>query len=110
MNDKINELLVKYEILLKNFRTIETGNFTKKRSLSIFFGVDLSQFRTLLYLRDAKSRFVSKDAISLIEIDKKVQSSENKIVKKKILFLSSALCSKAAKILNENGFMIYDFV
>ena len=102
MQKQISELLLSKKLLLKNFKTLDTKEFSKKRSYEIYFGVDLDGFFTLVFVRNAKSRFISKDANELLSLDK--------IVKKRVLFYNSQMCSKSKKILEESEFIFYDFV
>lgn len=110
MNEKIAELLVEKKLLLKKFQTIEAKNFTKLRSYEIFFGVDLQNFNTLIFVKNAKTRFISKDALALLDLISSAENFLGKVVKKRILFLKSEICSKSLKILKENGIVVYDFV
>ena len=102
MQKQISELLRSKKLLLKNFKMLDTKEFSKKRSYEIYFGVDLDGFFTLVFVRNAKSRFISKDANELLNLDK--------IVKKRVLFYNSQMCSKSKKILEESEFIFYDFV
>lgn len=110
MQKQISELLLSKKLLLKNFKTLDTKEFSKKRSYEIYFGVDLDGFFTLVFVRNAKSRFISKDANELLNLDKIVQEKLDKIVKKRVLFYNSQMCSKSKKILEESEFIFYDFV
>lgn len=110
MQDKISALLVDKNLLLKNFKTLDVSKYSKKRSYKIYYGVDLNSYFRLVYLRDASSRLVKKDAEFLVYLDDLVQKDMDKIVKKKLLFYNSAICSKTLKFLKESGWECYDFV
>ncbi|MBR8462419.1 hypothetical protein KDD93_00900 [Campylobacter sp. faydin G-24] len=110
MNKRLCELFEKRQILLKNLQNLDVSEFSKKRSLALYFGVDTKSFYTLVCVRDAKSRLLLKEALKIDEICQKCEVKFNTTIKKRVLFYNSQICSKSLEILNKNGWRCYDFV
>ncbi|MEH1010086.1 hypothetical protein QM027_03345 [Campylobacter concisus] len=68
MNQKIWELFEAKKILLRDLKRLDLSEFTKKRSLEAFFGVDTKNFYEIVFLRSAKSRLLLKEASEINEI------------------------------------------
>ena len=96
--------------MFKKFTNLDMKNYTKKRTIRGFFGVDLNGYNTLIYLCSSKSKILKKDAQDFVNLDLQIQKGLEKVVKKHILFYSSDICSKSLKLFKESGFKIYDFV
>lgn len=110
MLDKISKLCVREGLLLQKFQTLDIASFTRSRSYGAYFGVDLKSYNVLLFMRDAKSRFVMRDAEFLLSLASDISANLGKVVKKRVLFYNSQMCSKSAKFLKENGFSLHAFV
>ena len=54
MNQKIWELFEAKKILLRDLKRLELSEFTKKRSLEAFFGVDTKNFKEIVFLISSK--------------------------------------------------------
>lgn len=102
----MDELLVKHNIILQKSKNLSLKEF-KTRSYKALFGVDLKSNNTILFFRDAKSRFLQKDSLKLIQMSESLAKKENRIVKKKIFFYNSQICSKALEFLKKNGWKCY---
>ena len=110
MNQKIWELFEAKKILLKDIKALNTSEFSTKKTLDIFWGVDEKKFYNLIFLRTAKSRLLRKEALELEEICKKIETKFQISLKKKIIFYSSEICSKALKELQNSKWRCYDFM
>ncbi|MDA3050082.1 hypothetical protein OFO03_07640 [Campylobacter sp. JMF_02 ED1] len=110
MLSKISNLMVSREILLKNFKTIDLKIFTRSRAYSAYFGVDLSGFNTLIFMREASSHFIMRDSEFLLTLTEQICANLGKTIKKRVLFHNSQICSKSKKFLEENGFKTYAFM
>ena len=82
MNQKIWELFEAKKILLKDIKALNTSEFSTKKTLDIFWGVDNKSFYNLVLLRTAKSRLLRKEALELEEISKNRDEIPNKSKKK----------------------------
>lgn len=108
--DQISRLLVEKGLLLKKFQTINIKNITKSRSYSVYFGVDMKSNCTVVFVRNAKSRFVQKDATALLSLCDDILQKEAKIVRQRVFFYNSQICSKSLKILKDKHWRVYAFV
>lgn len=109
MNQKIWELFEAKKILLRDLKRLDLSEFTKKRSLEAFFGVDTKNFYEIV-LRSAKSRLLVKEASEIDEICAKFEEKFQTKIKKRVIFYNSQICSKSLKYFKEQGWSCYDFV
>lgn len=106
MDKKISELFLARKILCKNIEIIL--DFQNLKTYKIFLAVDMKNFYNLIFIRSAKSRFLTKDAQKVLEICQKIEEKREIKIKKRTLFYSSSLCSKAKALLQ--NWKLYDFV
>ncbi|CZE47066.1 hypothetical protein [Campylobacter geochelonis] len=110
MNQKLTEILIEKGMLFKKTKSIELSKFTRSKSYSALFAVDMKSNNTLIFIRDALSRFLQKDVAILEEISNLVADDEGKVIKKKLFFYNSQICSKSLNLLKEKGWSSYAFV
>ncbi|WP_086229087.1 hypothetical protein [Campylobacter devanensis] len=108
MDNRICNIFNQRKILLKNLRTIDIKEFSKKRNYQLFLGIDKSGFYNLIFFRDSKSRFVSKELEELREISELVKRKFDTNIVKFVLFYSSPICSKVLK--SNSDWKFYDFM
>jgi len=78
-----------------------------RKKLAIFSGVDQKSFYHLIFRTQQKSRFVLKHVHEIIELTHKLELHVKHCYKYKHLLLQVPLCSKAALLLQENGWKVY---
>lgn len=110
MNNETLNLFEKRKIFLRDLKKLDSSEFTRSKTLKIFFGVDTKNFFTIVIFRFAKTKLLRKDNEILNEICQKIETKFDTVVKKRILFYSSNICKKALKDLNDSGWKCYDFV
>ncbi|EJP75584.1 MULTISPECIES: hypothetical protein [Campylobacter] len=110
MNPKIWPLFEARKILLKDLKSVDLGEFCKRRTLSACLGVDTKGFYEIVFLREAKSRLLLKEAREIDEICAKIEQKFQTAIKKRVLFYNSEICSKSLEMLKQNGWRCYDFV
>lgn len=110
MSEKIFSLLGERKLLLNGFEQISLANFTRSRTLKAYLGVDMKQFYTLVFLREAKSRLLAKEASVLNEICAQIELAREHAIKKRVLFFDSQICSKARTKLEDGGWKCYGFM
>ena len=106
MNNQICELFEEQKLLFKKLETLDS----KKRSFEAFLGVDMKGFYTLIFVRRAKSKLLSKELDELNQICGSIESEREHAIKKRILFFNSAICSKILKNESAAGWKFYDFM
>lgn len=94
MNNEICEILTKYGVLFKQLNTLDFSQYSKKRSYKLLLGVDLKDYFTAVFFRDAKSKFLRLELENLNEICAKLEAQNGTAIKKRVLFYNSQICSK----------------
>jgi hypothetical protein len=105
----VKEIVDKYRakgMIFRSLKPISLKDLNSRKKISIYLGVDLGGYYTLIMHLEKKSRVLRKEAYELIELHKRVESLiESKIVKKR-LTIKAPLCSKAKKLLEESGWIV----
>ena len=78
-----------------------------RKKLAIFSGVDQKSFYHLIFRPQQKSRFIIKHVHEIIELTHKLEQYVEHCYKYKHLLLQAPLCSKAALLLQEDGWKVY---
>jgi len=94
------------DILFKTIEEISPKDLGTRKKIGIFTATSVSKEFYSIFIVDAKSRFLRKNANDLIELNEKLASFVEHNFKKKELIISSALCSKAKKFLQENKWSV----
>ncbi|TQR33098.1 tram-like protein [Campylobacter sp. MIT 99-7217] len=105
MKNIFEEYCTRFALNLEQFTQVDLSQFTKKRTYQCAFAKDKNNHNFFLILCLAKSRFISKDALFVSDLAHHFYQQGEKII-----FLGSALCSKAEKLLKEKGFKYYALV
>ncbi|AHJ12031.1 PQQ-like domain-containing protein [Sulfurospirillum multivorans DSM 12446] len=79
-----------------------------RKKLAIFSGVDPKSFYHLIFRIEQKSRFLRKHVDEMAELCKTLELHVKHTYKYKHLLLNAPLCSKAAIMLQENGWKVYN--
>jgi hypothetical protein len=79
-----------------------------RKKLAIFSGVDRNSFYHLIFRPEQKSRFLLKHVQEILGFTTKLELHVKHCYKHKHLLLQAPLCSKAAFLLHENGWKVYD--
>lgn len=108
MDNKICNIFNQNKILLKDLKTLDIKEFSKKRNYQLFLGVDEDGFYNLVFFRDAKSRFVNRELEELKKIIKLIKSKFDTNIVKFTLFYNSPICSKVLK--SNLDWKFYDFM
>lgn len=104
MNQHIYGLLNAHKILLPKFAALDIPLLRKKRSLRAWLGVDMSGYYVLVLLRNASSRLLVKEALLFVDAKNEVEEIRQHSVKRLIFFYKGQACSKALKLLSQEGF------
>lgn len=111
MDNFISLLFSEQKLLLKNTKSLDFKAFSTKRNYELIYGVDESSFHTFVFIRKAKSRFVLSELEFLNELSDKIASKLSVVVKKRVLFYNSPICSKVLKNEDFNKvWKFYDFM
>ena len=93
-------------IIFKDFNDIEPKEINSRKKIKIYCGTTVSKDYYAIFIVDAKSRFIRKNANDLIDLCEVLAKYLDHNFKKKELLISSPLCSKAKAFLKENGWSV----
>ena len=93
-------------IIFKDFNEIEPKELGSRKKITIYSATSVDKNYYAIFIVDAKSRFIRKNANDLIELCDVLAKYLDHNFKKKELLISSPLCSKAKAFLKENGWSV----
>lgn len=108
MNNQICELLISKKIILNSTQTLDFSKYSNKRNYKAILGVNLSDFYTLVFIRESKSKLLKAEINEINAICEKIELEFDTKINKRILFYKSAICSKLKK--SAQNWKFYDFV
>jgi len=106
MKDTV-DFLSKKGYIFKKLDKIDNKTLGTKKRIEIYKGVDTNSYYSAIFVSKSKSRFIMKSANDIDELFEKLKQISGHNYKKKILLISSPICSKSQKFLKENGWKIY---
>ena len=102
------ERICSKQVVFTSLDVVDPKVLHTRKKLTIFSGVDPKSFYHLIFRMDQKSRFLRKHVDEIFELCKILESHVKHNYKYKHLLLNAPLCSKAALLLQENGWKVYD--
>ncbi|PHR71708.1 MAG: hypothetical protein COA66_08195 [Arcobacter sp.] len=93
-------------ILFKKIEAINLKDFGTRKKIDIFTATSVKREFYAIFILAAKSRFIRKNADELMILCENLALYKEHNFKKKILLISSPLCSKSKKYLEENDWRI----
>lgn len=94
------------EILFKDINEVNPKDLGSRKKIKIYNATATNSSYYAIFIVDGKSRFIRKNAIDLIELFNKLVDKEGHNFKKKELLISSPLCSKAKKFLEDDKWSV----
>ncbi len=104
---EVVDFLHKKGYIFKKFDKIDNNILNTRKRLDIYKGVDLASFYVAVFYTKSKSRFIMKNAYDIEDLLDKLAKLSRHNYKKKILLISSQICSKSKKFLEDQGWKIY---
>ncbi len=105
MKELTNYFLNK-NILFKNIEKIDLKELKSRKKLELYYALDIKKHYYAIFIINQKSRFISKNAQDLMLLLNDLIVLKDHNFKKKILLISSPLCSKAKLLLKENSWSV----
>jgi hypothetical protein len=103
---KLTEYFNKNDILFKEIKEVFPKELGSRKKIEIYVATSINKEYYAIFIVDAKSRFIRKNANDLIELYNKLVDFQDHNFKKKELFISSPLCSKAKKYLQDEKWRV----
>ena len=95
--------------LFKKFNEVEPKLLGSRKKITIFDTCDKNNSLISIFIIDAKSRFLIKNAKELELLNNKLKDFKDHNFKKTLILISSPLCSKAKVYMkNELKWKVYD--
>ena len=104
---KIVELLQQKNIIFKSLKEIAPKEIGSRKKISLYIGIDLKGYYTLIMQIEKKSRVLQKEATELMLLHEKIEHYIDAKITKKYLIIKAPLCSKAKALLEENGWKVW---
>ena len=94
------------EILFKDIEEISPKQLGSRKKIGIYVATSISKEYYAIFIVDSKSRFIRKNAEDLVALCDKLASFKDHNFKRKELLISSPLCSKAKKSLQDQKWRV----
>ncbi len=94
------------EILFKEIKEIYPKEISSRKKIKIYLATSVTKEYYLIFIINSKSRFIRKNANELIELNNKLETFVDHNFKRKELLISSSLCKKAKKFLQDNKWKV----
>ena len=103
---KLTTYYTNKNILFRDVKQITPKEIGSRKKIDIYAATSVDSNFYAIFIVDSKSRFIRKNANDLMELCEKLSSHLDHNFKKKVLLVSSPLCSKAKEYLKQNDWSI----
>ncbi|NQY94295.1 MAG: hypothetical protein HRT43_09040 [Campylobacteraceae bacterium] len=100
---ELTNYFVNKNIIFKELNEVFPKDLKSRKKVRIYDGIGVDKKYYAIFILDAKSRFLRKNANDLMDLCNKLIDLKKHNYKKKELLISSPLCSHAKKLLKDNG-------
>ncbi|WP_421715975.1 hypothetical protein [Arcobacter arenosus] len=108
---ELTKYFLNKDVLFKDLIEINPKDLGSRKKIKIYKATATNNSYYAIFIVDGKSRFIRKNANDLLELFNKLVDKQGHNFKEKELLISSPLCSKAKKFLQENKWSVrIDFV
>ena len=108
---ELTNYFTKKDIIFKQISEITPKELGSRKKIGIYQATSVKKEFYAIFIVDAKSRFIRKNADDLMALCDKLSSNVDHNFKRKVLLISSPLCSKAKAYLEDNKWRVYiDFM
>ena len=102
----IVETLAKRGIVCKHLEPLAPKELGSRKRVEIYRGVETDDYYCMVIVVRKKSRILRKEAAEYIELHRRLEEKMGAKVKRRYLLLGAPICSKAAAMLEEEGWKI----
>ncbi|XOB62721.1 hypothetical protein ACMC56_02670 [Campylobacterota bacterium DY0563] len=96
----------KKDILFKEIEEIAPKDLKSRKKIKIYVATSIQKEYYAIFIIDSKSRFIRKNAEDLMLLLEDLVSFQEHNFKKKELLISSPICSKAKKLLENDKWRV----
>ena len=104
----IVEYLQRKDIIFKSLREITPKDLGSRKKLQLYVGVNLKGYYALVISIEKKSRVLRKEVEEFLTLHQKAESFIDSKITKKYILIKAPLCSHAKKMLEENGWRVWN--
>ncbi len=97
---------VNKNVIFKELNEVAVKDLKSRKKIKIYDGIGIDKSYYAIFIIDAKSRFLRKNATELMHLCNMLIDLKEHNYKRKELLITSPLCSHAKKLLKENGWSI----
>lgn len=106
MKELTNYFREKKDTIFKDIEKIEPKIIGSRKKIGIYCATSINRDFYAIFTIDSKSRFIRKNAEDLEILLAKLIEYKGHNFKRKVLLISSPLCSKAKKMLEDNKWSV----
>jgi hypothetical protein len=104
---EIVHLLQEKKLIFKSLKPIEPKELGTRKKIAIYLGVDLKKYYACILHINKKSRILSKEALEIMELHKKLEAVNESKINKKYIYIQAPLCSKAKALFEEEKWFVW---
>ena len=101
------EYLNHKNIIFKSLQEIMPKELGSRKKVSLYLGLDLKGYYSLVMEVEKKSRVLRKEATELMLLHEKLEKYVDSKITKKYMIVKAPLCSQAKVMLEENGWKVW---
>jgi preprotein translocase subunit SecD len=101
------EYLNHKNIIFKSLQEIMPKELGSRKKVSLYLGLDLKGYYSLVMEVEKKSRVLRKEAAELMRLHEKLEQYVESKITKKYMIVKAPLCSHAKAMLEENGWKVW---
>jgi len=103
---EIVEYFGKKQVFFRTLELIDLKKLGTRKKLSLYLGVDMKAYYTVIIYSKKKSTILRKEADELMLLHGKLEKESQTKIKKKYLLLEAPICSKAKGVLENEGWRV----
>lgn len=103
----VTEFFSGKSIIFKSFKDVDKTLLKTRKNIKIYSSTDINKNYHSIFIIDQKSRFLLKNAESLVILEEKLQKLENHNFKYKHLIIGTNICSKSVNYLKDKGWKLH---
>jgi hypothetical protein len=102
------EYLNHKNIIFKSLQEIMPKELGSRKKISLYLGLDLKGYYSLVMEVEKKSRVLRKEAGELMLLHEKLEQYVDSKITKKYMIVKAPLCSHAKAMLEEHGWKVWN--
>ena len=101
------EYLNHKNIIFKSLQEIMPKELGSRKKVSLYLGLDLKGYYSLVIEVEKKSRVLQKEATELMLLHEKLEQYVDSKITKRYMIVKAPLCTQAKAMLEENGWKVW---